>query len=356
VRRFARAPAHILIACMAKSGSTFLSDIIAELPGFRRAMLVPAYGRRAQELDEVCLQAFDRDDYVAQNHVPYSDHTAELCGDYGLAPVVLVRDLLDVVVSLRDHLRRQGPVSPIFFAEREHARLDDARLAMMLVRLALPWYLNFYLTWRNAPDALLISYEDLAAAPAATVSRILAFAGAAVDPGEVRAAVARVERAGASRFNVGVAGRGAELPPEAVRGVLELIDYYPEAAGDPYLASVRRRCEAVLAGSIPSEAGAAALLAQPARSPLGPRVLLARWWRRNAARLVMRALAPLALASGAIAYWLWRDDLIPDGARFGALDDALLLLAAGLIAGRLTLHKPRRPPLRPGRRGWVDQR
>jgi len=112
----------------------------------------------------------------------------------------------------------------------------------------------------------------------------------------------------------------------------------------------------VLAGSIPSEAGAAALLAQPARSPLGPRVLLARWWRRNAARLVMRALAPLALASGAIAYWLWRDDLIPDGARFGALDDALLLLAAGLIAGRLTLHKPRRPPLRPGRRGWVDQR
>jgi len=340
---------------MAKSGSTFLSDVIAALPGFRRAMLVPAYGRRGQELDETCLQAFDADDYVAQNHVPYSDHTAELCGDYGLAPVVLVRDLLDVVVSLRDHLRQQGPVSPIFFAEREHAGLDDARLAMMLVRLALPWYLNFYLTWRNAPDALLVTYEELAAAPAATVSRILAFAGAAVGPAEVEAAVARVEREGASRFNVGVAGRGAELPPEAVRGVLELIDYYPEAAGDPYLASVRRRCEALLSTPVPPGATTAAPLARTARSPLRSPVW-ARWWRRNAAAVVMRGLAPLALAGGAIAYGLWRHDLIPDGTRFGALDDALLLLAAGLIAGRLTLYKPRRPPLRPDRRGWVGQR
>ena len=351
MRRFAQAPAHILIACMAKSGSTFLSDIIAELPGFRRAMLVPAHGRRGQELDEVCLQAFDRDDYVAQNHVPYSDHTAELCGDYGLAPVVLVRDLLDVVVSLRDHLRNEGPVSPIFFAGPHHAALDDERLAMMLVRLALPWYLNFYMTWREAPDALLIDYEDLARAPVATVSKILAFAGAAVKPADVRAAVARVQRDRASRFNVGVAGRGAELSPEVVRAVLELTDYYPEAAGDPYMASVRRRCEALLSGpGSPRAPAAEGLPKRPRSSPKTP--ILARWWRRNAARVVMRGLAPLALAGAAGAYWLWRNDLIPDGTRFGAADDALLLLAAGLIAGRLTLHKPRRPPLRPNRRGW----
>jgi hypothetical protein len=337
---------------MAKSGSTFLSDIIAELPGFRRAMLVPAHGRRGQELDEVCLQAFDHDNYVAQNHVPYSDHTADLCGDYGLAPVVLVRDLLDVVVSLRDHLRRQGPVSPIFFAGPGHAALDDERLAMMLVRLALPWYLNFYMTWRDAPDAMLVTYEALAAAPGAAVARILTFAGAAVDHAEVQAAVARVQRNGASRFNVGVAGRGADLPPAAIRGVLELIDFYPEAAGDPYLASVRRRCVALLSGPVAPAAAAAAPLADRARwSPRSS--VLARWWRRNAARVVMRVLAPLAFAGAALAYWLWRDDLIPDGTRFGPVDDALLLFAAGLIAGRLTLHKPRRPPLRPERRGWT---
>src|SRR5215469_9190289 len=147
---------HVLVACMAKSGSTFLTDVIAELPGFRRALLVPAQGRRAQELDEACLQAVDRCDYVAQNHVPYSDWTGELCAEYGVAPVVLVRDLLDVVVSLRDHLRQQGPVSPIFFAEPHHASLDDDALALMIVRLALPWYLNFYMSWRQAPDALLV--------------------------------------------------------------------------------------------------------------------------------------------------------------------------------------------------------
>ena len=110
-------PVHILIACMPKSGSTFLSDVIGQCPGFRRAILTPSAGRREQEIDEQLLRKLGKVSYVAQHHVRNSEWTSEMCNAYGVAPIVLVRSLQDVVVSLRDHMRRESAVFPQFFAD-----------------------------------------------------------------------------------------------------------------------------------------------------------------------------------------------------------------------------------------------
>ncbi|MEM8662881.1 MAG: hypothetical protein AAGF49_02005, partial [Pseudomonadota bacterium] len=45
-----RHPIHILLACMPKSGSTFLAQILINMPGMRRERLVPDFERREQEL------------------------------------------------------------------------------------------------------------------------------------------------------------------------------------------------------------------------------------------------------------------------------------------------------------------
>ena len=99
-------PVHVLIACMPKSGSTFLADVISQCPGFRRAILTPSAGRREQEIDEQLLRKHGKVSYVAQHHVRNSEWTSEMCRTYGVTPIVLVRSLQDVVVSLRDHMRR----------------------------------------------------------------------------------------------------------------------------------------------------------------------------------------------------------------------------------------------------------
>ncbi|MBV9993800.1 MAG: sulfotransferase domain-containing protein [Caulobacteraceae bacterium] len=339
------APTHILIACMPKSGSTFLTDVVASLPGFRRADLTPAYGRRQQELDEVCLRRFAKSDYVAQNHVQHSDWTFELCRDYGVRPVVLVRDLFDVVVSLRDHLRNEGPVSPIFFAERHHAALADDKLERMIARVALPWYVGFYMSWRLAPDALLVRYEEAVAAPVQTVARILAFSGRTLPAKDIEAAVGKVRAAAASRLNVGASGRGAGLSRDVVRDVLDLIDFYPEAADDPYIKDAKARGLALLAGV--DAATAPSRPASPRPSP-GVAARLARWWRRKAERIAMRGLVPLALTTFGLLYWRWPQDLVPDARPHGLVDDAAVLLILSLAAGRLTAYKPRAPrPRRP---------
>ena len=328
-----RPPAHILIACMPKSGSSFLSAVVGRLPGYRRVQLIPDYDRREHELDEFCLRQVDRYNYVAQHHVRYSHWTAAMCRDYTLAPVVLVRNLLDVAVSLRDALRKDGPVWPFIFAEPQHAGLSDAQLEEMMVRLALPWYVNFYMGWRQAPDALLVQYEDLMADPVGTVRRVLTHAGVAASTADIEAAVREVMANDQTRFNVGVVGRGAGLRPDLVRDVLQMVDFYPEAASDPYIATLKAQDPA---GS-PAGVAAMRLSPPPQRTAFTP---AQRWWRRNAPRVGMRVLAPLVLVACALAYWVWPNDLVPDAGFYGRLDDLSLLAAACIFAGRLTLYRP----------------
>jgi hypothetical protein len=319
---------------MPKSGSSFLSNVIADLPGFRRAPLVPAYDRREHELDTACLRKADRFDYVAQHHVRYSQWTADVCRDYALAPLVLVRSLFDVTVSLRDALRHDGPIWPFFFVETPHLTMTDEQLDEMIVRMALPWYVNFYMGWRSAPETLIIDYEDLALDPVGTVQSALSFCGVRAADADVRSAVERVLLAEQSRFNVGRTGRGAGLRPELVREILRMLDFYPEAANDPFIRKMRSEGEAILAGRLSRPAAAApAPRARPRRLP-------GRWWRRTAPRLVMRGLAPIALIAAACAYWAWPGDLIPDSLPFGKADDLTVLIAACALAGRLTAFKP----------------
>jgi uncharacterized membrane protein YkvA (DUF1232 family) len=341
-----RSPPHILIACMPKSGSTFLSNVIAELPGFRRADLVPDFDRREQELDEFCLRGADPFAYVAQHHVRYSQWTHDLCRDYGLTPIVLVRDLLDVVVSLRDHLRRESAAQPQFFAEAHHAAMDDARLEAMIVRLALPWYLNFYMSWRRAPGALVVRYEDLTADPTQTVREVLRFADVHASRRDIDGAIQRALGGGRSRLNVGASGRGAALSPDLAREVQGLLDFYPEASNDPYVRSLRAKAETAPSGApLPSPPVVRAIAAPAARKTSA----LGRWWKRHQTRVFMRVLTPVTLCALAFAYWAWPNDLIPDSSPWGRLDDLTCLTVACLMAGRLTKYRPRPDYLR--RRG-----
>lgn len=335
---------HILLACMPKSGSTFLTDLIGQLPGFHQAALIPLAGRREQELDEVCLQKADGLDYIAQVHVRHSDWTEDMCADYGLTPVVLVRNLFDVVVSLRDHVRNESTSWPVFFAEPHHGKMDDQALELMIARLALPWYVNFYMGWRRAPDVLMLDYADLVSAPGKAVRDVLAFAGATVAEADIDAVVANVLGVNESRFNVGVAGRGRGLHPETVRAVLDLIEPYPEADADPYIQTLRAEGAAILAGTAPPAPAVAPRLAVSRQLAMRRRNR-----RRNAKSLAIGRLIPLALMVLGVLYWLWPNDLVPDSRALGYADDAAILLILSFMAGRLTKYKAKREGLRPER-------
>lgn len=331
-----REPPRILIACMPKSGSTFLSDLISALPDFKRVRFSPTpAGGREHELDEGCLREAGSGSYVGQVHIRYSDWTEKMRCEFQLKPVVLVRSLPDAVISLRDHLRREGGKGPLFYADASHHALDDDTLEDMIVRLAAPWYVNFYMTWRTAPDALMISYEELISAPERILREVLDFAGAAVDDRAVARAVASVRGRGESRLNVGVAGRGAALSAEHTRALIALFDFYPEAANDPYVKGVRAQAEAALAGRRAPPLGRVALRSSPEPSASCRPTINAR-----ARTLARRFGYQTALIVAAIVYWVIPYDLIPDDQPFGRVDDVVILLILSFFAGKVTKRTP----------------
>lgn len=247
----------ILVACMPKSGSTYLSSLIAALPGFQRKHGVPSYERREQELDEAKIadaftetvtlrKAFaagllvsqDRPrGFVMQHHVRHSKETERLIEQFELVPVVLVRSLFDIVVSLSDHLMRDaseggGVFMSMAYADERVREWAPEQRSAFIVDLAIPWFVNFYVGWHRRPNTLFVSYDELTADPADVLRRVLE-AGHISRNREMYQSAIETVAGGFTRRNVGVGGRGADLPEELKERVRHCCTYYEDVDFGP---------------------------------------------------------------------------------------------------------------------------
>jgi hypothetical protein len=226
----------LLVACQPKSGSTFLSRYLADMGGGKTRSFVPGFGRREQELSERrLLQARLRRErlLVGQHHVRHSGTTQKYIDRYRIDVVVLTRNLFDVIASLRDHVRREDPAGPLFYLDKDMLKMSDRELEEFLARFAIPWYLNFYMSWRAAGNAMFVRYEDMAADTDGVARRIFERFGLTVAKSALDLSAIREK----SRFNKGVVGRGREISADARRMVVEQVGFYARFHDDPYLDS-----------------------------------------------------------------------------------------------------------------------
>jgi hypothetical protein len=225
---------RILVACMPKSGSTFLTDVLAKLPGMRRVHLVPTYGRREQELDLEQLVTHQGMSYVSQLHIKPSEATLDLCRQFGLRPLFLFRNIWDVMASLRDHMYSHVLDWSMARIDSDFRGWDEARQYDFLARTMMPWFVDFYVSWSLVPGRLAVRYEELMADPAATVAGAAEWAGIVASETEIAQALAATGHA--STFNKGGSGRGKAVPAAARAHVEALASYYPQVDFTPLLA------------------------------------------------------------------------------------------------------------------------
>jgi hypothetical protein len=214
----------------------------------RRATLVPGHQRREQE---ICLRALSEATtetgilrrlfaqkrlleihppvgFVSQMHVRYSDPTAKILATHGIRPVVLVRNIFDVIVSLRDHLSDTAPYMAMAYVSEEMRSWPAEKMYSFLADMAVPWYLNFFVCWSGCDDKLLLTYEALTADPKKTLREVAAFAGIAATEADIESAISRATNSD-TRKNVAVAGRGqAMLPSDIKERIAKLAAYYPD--------------------------------------------------------------------------------------------------------------------------------
>ena len=217
---------HLLVACMPKSGSTFLSAALANLPGFQGIGLTPGYGRREQELDTLSMLFYHRTNYVAQQHVRYSGSMEVWRQSLGIKPIVLVRDIFDVIPSLRDHFRREDTVGPMGYVTQEMVGWEDSKLDYFIATMLIPWYFNFYRSWLDCENMLMVRYEDINADPASVVGRIVDHYGLGFSRETIESAVNKAQ-GGLTRKNQAIVGRGQNLSEEVKARIYEMADFYP---------------------------------------------------------------------------------------------------------------------------------
>ena len=133
--------------------------------------------------------------------------------EYMIKPVIHIRNIFDVVISLKSHMEKQSHKTPTGYVHRQYFNMSEEDKILYLIRIHVPWYFNFLVSWHEASecvDTLWTSYEELISSPIPTVSAILDYYQLSFSANDIEDAIAKI-RPGDVRFNVGIPDRGQSL-------------------------------------------------------------------------------------------------------------------------------------------------
>ena len=203
---------HIFIACVPKSASTFLKNLLVGLTGYRDVFMVYAAGQNEHELYLPTVRETAHLDTVTQQHCRASDANVQMMQAFDIKPVVLVRNIFDSVMSLLDFYNKGAFQNSYYRADFQF--LDEETKIDLLIDNVIPWYFQFVASWslvekQKSLDIFWLSYEDLIADKPSAIKNILEFYGLGAARRSVEQKIKETESAKRStRFNKGVAGRG----------------------------------------------------------------------------------------------------------------------------------------------------
>ena len=230
---------RLCVFSMPKSASSFVQSSIRKafrmpyVPLISTSPNPSAIGAnpRQQELDELAIifRNIVNKSYVAQHHTKASPYTCMLLQNYGIVPIVCIRNISDCLVSFLDMIEEWLSVAdddnkiPGFiwdisggsfpFAWQQLHRA--AKLDIIIDRWA-KWYLDFFVSWKraalcNQASPLFISYEhDILNGSKGFVEKMKRFKNLnQIQEDALTASVENLDPVN-SRFNKGISGRGAE--------------------------------------------------------------------------------------------------------------------------------------------------
>ncbi|WP_338667161.1 sulfotransferase domain-containing protein [Pseudodesulfovibrio methanolicus] len=225
---------RVFIACFPKSGSTFLRNVMAEITGYKTEEVCVGVKNDEQGIYLPALidQAFNG--ISSRMHMKAKDQNIEILQKCGIRPVVLVRNIFDIVVSLRDHCHRT-PIFAMVQMKDAYAKLSPEKQLDAIIDMLVPWYIEFYASWyrareSNAVDLYWTSYEEVMSDKPKAVRDICGFYGIKTSDEEIDRAIKTIEGdRKRSNFNVGKTGRGKEnLTPEQIRKITGMAGYFED--------------------------------------------------------------------------------------------------------------------------------
>lgn len=233
----------VAVACAPRSGSTFLANTLSKLSGFPYFRLSSGYATNEHDLYLPALCLMNRMGAVSQLHMKGTWHNANLIRLFDIKTIILVRDIFDTVVSLHGDLRKKEQhegygtgISGYSFLWQDQAtrNLNDEALFDLIIDLALPWYVNFFVSWHRLCQAgqvraHWVTYEAMMADKEQVLGDLMRFIGT-----PAKKDVGRLVSRKYNTFQVGGTGRGRKtLSDRQKEAVRRLFRYYPDVDFSP---------------------------------------------------------------------------------------------------------------------------
>ena len=223
---------HIFIACVPKSASTFLKNVLGSVTGYRELFTVYAAGQSEHEIYLPTLREMAQANTVTQQHCRASDANIHLMQGFNIRPIVLVRNIFDSVMSLLDFYNL-GAFQASFFRGEWPLLNEDTKIDL-LIEHVIPWYFQFVASWDLAEkqkriELTWLTYEELVADKPGAVLKVLEFYGLGAPRRGVEQRVKQMEsEAQKIRFNKGLTGRGKlGLNQQQQNRIRRLARYHP---------------------------------------------------------------------------------------------------------------------------------
>lgn len=186
----------LFIAGLPKSGTTWLAQLLGEVPGYRvRQPADPDECVAQHDVCEAVFAALPWNRYsVVKFHTRFTEANLAVIEKFNMRTIVMYRDLRDQCVSRYFHVLYDP-------THRHHTRYREASQEAGLAHCIevtieeyLPWVQGWLPYIAACPDRFHeVRYEDLRANPEAVLTRVLHFYGIRLPDDQVIAIVARVE-------------------------------------------------------------------------------------------------------------------------------------------------------------------
>jgi hypothetical protein len=201
---------HVVVFSFPKSGTTYLHRLLLKCTGFVDYLLDHCSEDQQQCIVQQWAPMFLSQNTVSQIHAFATAPNLRMIEKLGIRPVVMVRNLFDVLVSLRDHILKEDHVIPVAQVPTAFHAWSEQDQFWFLVKMATPWYLNSFVSWQRASqqmNVLWVTYEELIADAQETVKRVLDHSNVQLEVNRLRQVIENIDP-NTTRFNVGISGRG----------------------------------------------------------------------------------------------------------------------------------------------------
>jgi hypothetical protein len=225
---------HIFIACLPKSGSTFLAKVITELTNFEFVQFQPIRGTNEHNIDKGDLFSNLHKDTVTQLHTKPSLSNKHLLKSNNIKVVFLYRSILDSLRSFHRHILNENDQWFMFTSTQDYKSLDEEKQFDFIIDMVLPWYINFLTSWHDEIkigdlDILSLDYDVFKSDNRRAINLITEFYDLNYTDNEINLAFDKAySKKDQLRFNDFKDKKQYNFNKVQIEKIERLINYYPQ--------------------------------------------------------------------------------------------------------------------------------